>query len=499
MKISVHSDDPATFATALLALPCFDDGWKESPAFAAVDKKLDGQLARIAHEEQWKPELRKTLVVHTLGKLPAERVLLFGLGARKDFDPASLRHLGAQAVKSAQSASLSSTAVLMPAFDTPTANERAVEFLTEGLALGNYVFDRYLTGDKKRPRTVETASVLVAENYGESARKIAKRGEVIASAIAHARDLVNEPAAEITPTRFAHIAEKVAKDKGLTIRVLGPKECRELGMGMFLGVAQGSVEEPRLIHLTWKPKGKKGGKKIVLIGKGVTFDSGGLSLKPSDAMIDMKIDMSGAAAVLSAGAALADLGCAHEVHVISALTENMPSGSSYRLGDVLKSMNGKTVEINNTDAEGRLTLGDAITYAKKECAPDEIYDFATLTGACMVALGPHVAGVMSNDDEVANRWLASAKAAGEEMWRLPLPPRLMEGLKSEVADMRNTGPRYGGALTAGLFLKQFVGDTPWVHVDLAGPASADKEWGYVASGGTGFAVATIVEHLVPRE
>jgi len=204
--------------------------------------------------------------------------------------------------------------------------------------------------------------------------------------------------------------------------------------------------------------------------------------------------MSGAAAVISSMAAIAELAPSVEIHAIAACTENMPSGHAYKLGDVLKSMDGKTVEINNTDAEGRLTLGDAITFAKR-LSPDEIIDFATLTGACVVALGPHTAGVMTNHQPLADRWLAAARQSGEDMWQLPLIPRLREQLKSEIADMRNTGERFGGALTAGLFLKEFVGDTHWVHVDIAGPASADKEWGSIPVGGTGFAVATILEYL----
>jgi leucyl aminopeptidase len=216
-------------------------------------------------------------------------------------------------------------------------------------------------------------------------------------------------------------------------------------------------------------------------------------------MEDMKIDMSGAAAVIAAIGVLADLSVPYEVHAIAACTENMPSGKSYKLGDVLKSMNGKTVEINNTDAEGRLTLGDALSYIIGEAKPDEVFDFATLTGACMVALGPYTAGVMGNDLSLVERWLAAARLAGEDMWHLPLNEKLREQLKSEIADMRNTGERYGGALTAGLFLKEFVGETPWVHVDIAGPASSDKEQGHVQKGGTGFAVATIVEYLSSRD
>jgi leucyl aminopeptidase len=263
-------------------------------------------------------------------------------------------------------------------------------------------------------------------------------------------------------------------------------------MGLFLAVAQGSDQEPRFVHLAWKPPAAA--KRVVFIGKGVTFDSGGLSLKTNEGMQDMKSDMAGAAAVLSAIAVAAEERLPIEVHAIAACTENMPSGRAYKLGDVLRSMAGKTVEINNTDAEGRLTLADALTYAR-ELKPDVLLDFATLTGACVVALGPHTAGVMTNDEPTRTAWLAAARSAGEDMWPLPLPPRLSDQLRSEIADMRNTGERWGGALTAGLFLREFVGDTPWIHVDIAGPATTDKEWGAFGKGATGFAVASIVHYM----
>ncbi len=308
------------------------------------------------------------------------------------------------------------------------------------------------------------------------------RARTTARAVARARDLVNEPAGYLTPTRIAAAAETWATQAGLNVEIRGRAECASLGMGLFLAVAQGSDEEPRFIHLSWKPANAR--RRIVLIGKGVTFDSGGLSLKTNEGMLDMKTDMAGAAAVLAAAVAAGEEKLPVEIHALAACTENMPSGRSYKLGDVLRSMDGKTVEINNTDAEGRLTLADAITYGLR-LNPDAVLDFATLTGACMVALGPHIAGVMSNDDALAKEFLGAAELAGEEMWRLPLPPRLAEQLKSDVADMRNTGERWGGALTAGLFLKEFVGTTPWVHVDIAGPSSAGKDHGHVAKGGTG--------------
>jgi leucyl aminopeptidase len=501
MKLSTAPAELLSLSVPLVGLPLFDE--TDSAAFAAFDQALDGLVTKLIAEEQWKPKRGATLLVQTHGKVGPARLLLVGLGARKDFNPADLRGAAARVVKAAQGIHAASAALVAPTGEG-VLTERAFQFLAEGALLGAYRFDKYLTGEKKKSHTrleaLQLVLPLAEEGRTAALQRAVQRGEVIAAAIAQARDLVNEPAAAMTPVKVADFAQRQAKQHGLDAKVLGPKECAKLGMGMFLAVGQGSEEEPRFIHLTYKPLGKTPPKKrVVLIGKGVTFDSGGLSLKPSNAMEDMKIDMAGSAAVLSAIGGLAALGAPVEVHAIAACCENMPSGKSYKLGDVLTSMNGKTVEINNTDAEGRLTLGDALHYAVTEIKPDEIFDFATLTGACIVALGPHTAGVMSNSVSLVERWLQAAKLAGEDMWQLPLNERLRDGLKSEIADMRNTGPREGGALTAGLFLKEFVGETPWVHVDLAGPASADKPDGHVAKGGTGYAVASIIEYLTPHE
>jgi leucyl aminopeptidase len=504
MDFTLFTEDPLQLKTDLLALLCFEDKLGEGAVYQAIDRALEGLLGRLATDEQFKGKKGQSLQLHTHGRIGAQRVLLVGGGARRDFQAPDLRGFSARAVKAGGAASAKSVAVALP-YGEGGVQERAAQFLAEGALLGRYKFDRYLTGDKKQKETIETLQVVVSSDNVDAARaepirRGLARGERVAAAVARARDLINEPAAAMTPTKMAEVAKQIAKEHDLDAKVLGPKECEKLGMGMFLAVARGSDEEPRFIHLAYHPAAKgKAKKKIALIGKGVTFDSGGLSLKPSAGMEDMKVDMSGAAAVLAAIGVLAELGAPYEIHAIAACTENMPSGKSYKLGDVLQSMSGKTVEINNTDAEGRLTLGDAITYALREVKPDEIFDFATLTGACMVALGPHTAGVMSNDNSLIERWLGAARLAGEEMWHLPLPERLKEQLKSEVADMRNTGDRYGGALTAGLFLREFVGETPWVHVDIAGPATSDKEFGHLGKGGTGFAVATMVEYLAARE
>ncbi len=504
MRFSFHHDNLVALKTDLLALYCAEDKLGEGTVFQALDRALEGLLTRLIAEEQFKGKKAQSLQIHTHGRIGPARILLLGGGPRREMQPHDLRGFAARAAKAGAAASAKQVAAVLP-YTEGAVQERAAQFMAEGARLGRYRFDKYLTGDKKTPDTVEEFQIGMTSDNVESGRLEAiqrgvARGERVGAAVARARDLVNEPAAVMTPTALSEMAKQVAKEHHLEVKVLGRKECEKLGMGMYLAVAQGSEEEPRFLQLSYFPKTKvPGRKKIALVGKGVTFDSGGLSLKPSASMEDMKIDMAGAATVISAIGALAELGSPHEVHAFAACTENMPSGKAYRLGDVLTSMNGKTVEINNTDAEGRLTLGDAITYALREVKPDELFDFATLTGACMVALGPHTAGVMGSDLSLVERWLGAARLAGEEMWHLPLPEKLKEQLKSEVADMKNTGDRWGGALTAGLFLREFVGETPWVHVDLAGPASADKESGHVTKGGTGFAVATIVEYLVPRE
>jgi leucyl aminopeptidase len=500
MKLSFYAEDITKLATPLVGILCFDEGLADSDTFKALDRGLDGLLTKLVAEEQFKGKKGQSLIVHTHGRVAPQRVLLLGQGPRKDFHAHELRNFAARVVKSGAAYFAKDVAAVLPPPEG-VVQDRAVQFMAEGAVLGAYKFDKYLSADSKKPSSVEEFKIATSgdESQREALRHAVQRAEIVATAIAHARDMVNEPAAVMTPKKIADVAQKIAKLHGLEIEVLGPKECEKLGMGMFLAVSLGSEEEPRFIHLTYKPKGNKPPrKKIALVGKGVTFDSGGLSLKTSTGMEDMKIDMAGAAVVISAIGALADLSVPYEVHAFAACTENMPSGKSYKLGDVLKSMNGKTVEINNTDAEGRLTLGDAITYAVTKVKPDEIFDFATLTGACMIALGAQTAGVMSNDLSLVERWLQAARLAGEEMWHLPLPEKLKEQLKSDIADMRNTGERYGGALTAGLFLKEFVADTAWVHTDLAGPAAADKESGFIAKGGTGFAVATIVEYLAGR-
>jgi leucyl aminopeptidase len=474
----------------LLALACFEDRLAEDPLVRTADEALGGVLRQAITDERFKAKPNQALTLHTQGKLRPTRLVLLGCGPSGNFGAKDLRPAAARTARVAAAAGAKS-AGLATSWNAPDP-AAAVAAAAEGALLGLYRFDKYLTGERRTPVGLAAVTLFVPGAGDEVAAPALARARETGRAVGRARDLVNEPAGYLTPSRLAAAAEEWAREGGLAVEVLDRAACGQLGMGLYLAVAQGSVEEPRFIHLAWKPKQAR--RRIVLVGKGVTFDSGGLSLKTNDGMLDMKTDMAGAAAVIAAAAAVAAEKLPVELHAIAAATENMPSGSSYKLGDVLRSMAGKTVEINNTDAEGRLTLADALTFGLR-LEPDAVFDFATLTGACVVALGPHTAGVMSNNDGLAAEWLAAAGAAGEDMWRLPLPPRLADQLKSEVADMKNTGERWGGALTAGLFLREFVGETPWVHVDLAGPASTDKELGHVGKGGTGFAVATILEFL----
>ncbi len=499
MKFAIETNEVLELQVDLLVIVAFEEKLDMAFRFKEVDKELEGLLSSLAEEEDFTAKEDQSLLIHTHGRIGPKRVMLFGLGKREEFQVPDTRRYGAIGARSARGRKCETMAITLPPLDT-SAMELAVQFLVEGALMGAYRFDKYRDKEARTKETLTTVHIPVDPDRlnGERTAPLSlavARGEIIAGAVNWTRDLVNEPGSVMTPTRLADLAQGLAKDGDVTCKVLGPKECEKQKMRLLMAVASGSAMEPRFIHLTYKPKGKeKPKRKLVLVGKGITFDSGGLSLKPGASMQDMKVDMAGAAAVLGVAKALSPLGIKAEVHLLVPTCENMPSGSSYRVGDVVTGMAGKSVEILNTDAEGRLILADALAYGVK-LGGDEIIDLATLTGACMVALGPHVAGVMGNDRAMVERFLASARRAGEEVWALPLPRRLKEQLKSPIADMKNIGDRWGGALTAGLFLKEFVDKTAWIHLDIAGPASADKEWGHVVKGGTGFGVASVLEYL----
>jgi leucyl aminopeptidase len=492
MKIAVASTSAvAVKADALVVGLYSDDVKKPRGALAAVDRQLGGQLRAVLDAEVFGAKSGQVTYLHTAGRLPAARVVVVGLGARKETTPEIVRRASAAGLRRARDLGARTVAVELLGERLP-ARQRA-HAVVEGAILGSYTFDRYKKD--KADRVVETLTVLSGD--ARSARDVAegaRTGDVFGSATMFARDLVNAPANDAHPTHLAGVAGEVAREGGLRLAVLDRAECKKLGMGAFLGVAAGSEQPPKFIHLTYTPKGKPR-KRVAIIGKGITFDSGGLDLKPADGMLRMKNDMSGAAAVLGIMRALPRLGSSVEVHGLIAATENMPSGAAVRPGDVLRAMNGTTIEIGNTDAEGRLTLADAMSYAVSRLEPDEMIDMATLTGACVVALGPLCSGLFANDQALAKRVLTAADRAGERVWQLPLIDEYREGLKSDVADLNNVGPRGGGAITAGLFLREFAAGTPWVHLDIAGPAFVDKDGPLGGRGGTGVGVRTLLTYL----
>ncbi|MCB9558658.1 MAG: leucyl aminopeptidase [Deltaproteobacteria bacterium] len=480
IEVTVLSQDLKDAEADLLAVGAFEG--EPLGQLLRRDWGFINHVNEVCDKERFTAALDQQLLVH-LPDFGCRRLLLVGLGNKDNYSPLLARRFGAEVARAANARHLTSAVVALP---RGTVGETA-NLLAQGIALASYRFDRY----RRQSDGPSLTDVKLLASDTKALRAGLARAQATSHAISAARDLVNEPAETMTPQAMADYARKMAKERGLECRVLGAKDCEKLGMGLYLAVARGSSQPPRLIHLIYRGTGR--GRRA-LVGKGVTFDSGGLSLKPSTSMLDMKTDMAGAAAVIGAMSALPALGVEGEVHGIIAATENMISGDAYRLGDVYRGMNGTSVEIHNTDAEGRLTLADALAYALS-FEPDELIDLATLTGACMIALGPRIAGVMGNNQRLVDRVLAAGQSTGEDLWQLPLPEHLKEMLKSDIADLKNVGERWGGALTAGLFLQSFVGDTPWVHIDIAGPSSASKAYEHVNKGGTGFGVATLLAYL----
>ena len=499
MDIQLSANALADTKANLLTLPVFEEDLSKkggSDALAALDGALDKALLAAAAQEGFKGKAGQKFAMHTLGKLSAARVLLVGLGARAKFRTETLRVAAGTAAKESLRSGGGTLAIAAP---LAVEADEEVCAIVEGLGLGAYRFDKWRSEKKEQGKDIAKA-IVCTPGMKKNAKldRAVSLGNTMADATNFARDLVNEPAMTLTPTALAQAAQKYLKADGLQITVHDKKKIESLKMGMFLGVAQGSAEPPKLIEIRYVPKGAGAkAKPLALVGKAITFDSGGLSLKPADAMVDMKTDMAGSAAVFAAMHVIAtEIQPKFPVYAFVGTCENMPSGTAYRPGDVLTSRIGKTVEITNTDAEGRLVLGDVLAYAC-ETNPRGVIDLATLTGACIVALGMYTVGTFGHDDELVNAVLDAAKGAGEDFWRMPMVPEVKDVLKSDIADMKNSGVRWGGAISAAHFLSDFVGETPWVHLDIAGPSTSDKERGYVSKGGTGVGVRTLVE-LVRR-
>ncbi|MCJ7438479.1 MAG: leucyl aminopeptidase [Acidimicrobiia bacterium] len=461
------------------------------PGAGEVDRALGGALARFMNKAGFEGKPGETLMVPVAG-MGAKTALLVGVGARDEVSAATLRRAGASIARRATSAASVATTVASAA-SASVAPEAAAYALAEGTALGAY---QYLAFKTKGEPTKLRRVMLVGDGGsggGKAVTAALARARVVTDAVAWARDIVNEPSLTKSPADFAASAKRLLAGKGVTVTVLTESQIRAQKMGGVIGVGQGSERPPRFVKVVYAPPGGKARGTLALVGKGVTFDTGGISIKPADGMEAMKTDMGGAAAALGAMSTLEALGVRHRVVSYTPMVENMPSGNAIRPGDVLRMRDGQTVEVLNTDAEGRLILADELAWAVDE-KPDAIVDLATLTGACVVALGEKVAGLMGNDDSWSAQVQAAADRAGEPMWHLPLPDDYRKNLESEVADLRNiSNNRYGGALTAGLFLEAFVDDRPWVHLDIAGPARASADDGELARGGTGFGVRTLVE------
>ncbi len=427
-------------------------------------------------------------LVHRPAGLKAKRVLLAGSGPVEKFTSAELRRVSGAALRHLKSKSAVKIAILL---DGAFATAEHVEAAVEGAVLGDYEPDRYKT-DKKGKKPVEHFTVTVAKKVAGLDAAI-ERGRAIAEAQNLTRELVNEPANRLTPTSLAEAARQMAVAQGLECEVLDRDRMKQLGMGSLLGVAMGSAEPPALIVLRYKPaKDASNGKAhLGLVGKGVTFDTGGISIKPADGMEKMKYDMAGGAAMIGAMRALAQLKPAIPVTAVIPAVENMPGSRAQRPGDIVTALSGKTIEVINTDAEGRLILADALTYARR-LGCTHLVDAATLTGSVVVALGYINVGLFSSDDPLAERVLKASRAAGEKMWRMPLDDDYKEQLKSEFADMANVGGRPGGAITAALFLREFAEQTPWVHLDIAGTAWLEDAKPYMAKGPSGVGVRTFV-------
>jgi leucyl aminopeptidase len=415
--------------------------------------------------------------------------ILVGLGDPERLSREALRRVGAAISRAARKfGTIHIDLSVIDRGDHPT--ELVAEAIGEGALLAAYRFDSF----KSAPKADEaTTLIFVGPSIEETERAIG-RAEAVAGAVNDARDLVNTPAGDLSPRRLAERAVELGAERGFDAEVLDEAEIAALRLGGLLGVAAGSTEPPRFVRLRYVPDGGAT-TAVALVGKGITFDSGGLSLKPAASMMSMKTDMGGAAAVLGAFCAMRALGVGVEVRGYLAITENMPSGSATRPGDVLRTRSGKTIEVLNTDAEGRLVLSDALTLAREDGA-DAIVDLATLTGACVVALGNKIAGVLGNDDRLISAVRQAADRAGEAVWPLPLPLGYHSHIESEIADMKNIGATgQAGALSAALLLQEFVGDVPWVHLDIAGPVRSEEDRGYLRKGATGFGVRTILELL----
>lgn len=494
MQIEYRTENFQEVACDMLAYPVFEEEAANFASLELLNKITRKAVQDVLSSGEFKPELHQTCRIFRPAGLKARALLLVGAGAKSKFDPARLREIAGTAVRAARSNAGRRVAFLCRGNH---AAGLAARLATEGALYANYEADIYKTRDKAQ-KDVEVFGMLFDRSVAQKdVREGIRRGMIVGDATNLARTLSNEPSNILTPSQFAERAEKIGAQVGLSARILERAEMENLGMNTLLAVSRGSEEPPKLIIL--EIAGEAGKKRArsplyALVGKGVTFDSGGISIKPSEKMEEMKGDMAGGAAVLGAMVALAQLKPRMPVIGLIPAVENLPSGKATKPGDVVKSYLGKTVEIINTDAEGRLILADALAYAKTLGAT-HLLDIATLTGACVVALGHVNGGMMGTDQETLDTLRSNCKITGEGLWQLPMDDAYRKAIRSEIADMKNVGDRWGGAITAAKFLQEFVEDTPWVHLDIAGMDLETDGRPFACKGATGFGVRTMVQLL----
>jgi leucyl aminopeptidase len=491
MKISVMSGRIEKQKTDGAVLLLFD-GEKLSRTAARVDQALGGMITRLVKRGDFKAKPGSVNLLYPSGLIAPERLLLAGLGKRADFTLNRLRQAAGKAAPALRAAGAKDVTFLIDGFDWN--QDEHGQAVAEGSMLGLYRFLKYKTGEENgREKDIQKITLLAEiASVVKPLLRGAKTGGVIAESTAMVRDMVNSPSADMTPAVVAAKAREIARQFGLKVEVLDRRQMTQLGMGALLGVASGSAQPPKFVVVEYR----RGGKKpfIVLVGKTVTFDSGGISIKPAENMDRMKDDMSGGAAVLGAIRTAAALKLPLNIAGLLPATENMPGGSAYKPGDVLRTLSGQTIEIISTDAEGRLVLSDALAYACRY-KPAVIVDIATLTGACSIALGHEAIGMLGTDGKFKQIMREAGTATGERVWELPLWEEYYDQIKSDIADMKNTGGRAGGVITAAALLSKFVQNYPWVHLDIASTAWSDKERPYTPKGATGIGVRLLTEFL----
>jgi leucyl aminopeptidase len=497
MHITLDTKPFAGLETEALVTYAFEETDPLQGRLGEIDKSAGGLLARLSKSGELTGKTLEMTLIHSPAGLKAARLLVIGAGKREAFNTATLRKVAGAALRYLKSRSVHNFVFLVRENDvTDKVAEEVAQSVAEGLLAADFETDKYKT-EKKQDKSINTVLLTgFADAQKPAAEKGLAKGRAIGEAQNFARDLVNEPSNKLTPKILAEKAEAMAKEVGLAVEILDEKKIADLKMGALLSVAQGSVEPPRVIVITYTPaNAKAGGPVIGLVGKAVTFDTGGISIKPADGMEKMKYDMAGGATMIGIMRAIAALKPNVKVICVVPSTENMPGGKAQKPGDIQTAMSGKTIEVLNTDAEGRLILADGITYAK-QLGVTHIVDAATLTGAIVVALANVNVGVFGTNQEWTDKLLASAKAAGEKMWQMPMDDEYREFIKGSFADIQNIGSgKGGGAVTGAWFIREFAGDTPWIHLDIAGTAWNDDAKPWLAKGPTGVALRTLV-HLV---